>query len=86
MVSRPPTAISDSRRSYRLRTRPETTPHDGHGASDVRVRAWIRTDLPTWNTRSIHTQARCGKKTASDSEMVTKAAAERASAAAIARP
>jgi hypothetical protein len=51
--------------------RPDTIPHDGHAARDVRVVAWTRTDPPERNTRSIHTQARCGKKIVSNSETVT---------------
>jgi hypothetical protein len=37
----------------------------------VHVLARIRSDLPAWNTCSIHTPARCGKNIVSNSETVT---------------
>lgn len=57
-VSWAATAVSASRRSYRLWTQRDTVPHAGHAASAVWVLAWIRTGRPARNTRSTRAPAR----------------------------
>ena len=66
-TSRPPAAVSSSRRSYRLCTRRDTTPHPGHAAAGPHVLAWTRTDRPATNTRSTSTSFRCGSRTSATS-------------------
>src|SRR5205823_358434 len=43
---RPPAGASASRRSYRLCTRREGLPHDGHATSPARARARMRSNPP----------------------------------------
>jgi hypothetical protein len=50
----------------------EIVPHRGHAACLVTVLARIRTDLPDRYTLSICRPARWGKRTASNSEIVTQ--------------
>ncbi|WP_344751360.1 hypothetical protein, partial [Micromonospora olivasterospora] len=66
-VSRPATAPSSSRRSYRLCTRRDTLEQAGHLAAALLVSAWTRTVEPLANTFVIRSPARCGKKTARSS-------------------
>jgi hypothetical protein len=40
ITSRPPAAVSSSRRSYRLCTRRDTAPHQGHAADEPQALAW----------------------------------------------
>ena len=58
---------SDSGRSSRLCTRPDLVPHLGQAASGACVLAWIRSDRPNNATRSMHTSAPCGNRTAGSS-------------------
>jgi hypothetical protein len=51
-ISWPPAAVSASRRSYRLCTRTDRTPHAGQSDPALLVLAWIRTDFPAVKTRS----------------------------------
>lgn len=70
-VSRPAIGVSDSLRSSRLCTRTDLVPHPGQAASGACVLARIRTDRPNNATRSTHTSARCGNRTASNSVIDT---------------
>jgi hypothetical protein len=56
MISCPPAAVSQSRRSYRLCTRQDIAPHPGQAACEQRVLAWIRTD-PASQEDPLHRHA-----------------------------
>ncbi len=66
-TSRPPAAVSNSRRSYRPCTRRNTVPHPGQAADEPHALAWTRTDLPAEKTASTSTSARCGSRTSATS-------------------
>jgi hypothetical protein len=53
--------------------RRDTMPHPGHTVSAVQVLAWIRTDLPARNTRSIVTSRQVREQDREDIKIARRA-------------